>query len=100
MTTDPGQVPVFWVFIKHHNLCLGIPFGRCREQKTQVLLDVQCIQTRAMPSLLSMQQVRVKHGPSLPMDQQLCGILEQEILHVAPHLCSHNYLLRGCNYGL
>ena len=48
---------------------LGLPSGRQREQAKEILFNVQRLQTREMPSLLCLQQVRPQHGPSLPLDQ-------------------------------
>lgn len=54
---------------------------------------MQCIQAGEMPPLLRLQSLRLEYGPPLSVDQQLCGLLEQEILHAPPCLCDINDLL-------
>ena len=43
MTTDPGQVPVFWVKLVFIKSGIGIPFRGLRKQTKEVLLNVQCV---------------------------------------------------------
>ena len=65
---------------------LGLPFRRPREQKEEVLLDVQRVQARALPPLLCLQPMCAQHGPSLSLDQQLRRLLEPQVLHSPPDL--------------
>lgn len=71
---------------------LGLLLRRFRAKATKILPYVQCFQTRTLPSLFIMQQMCAQHGPSLPVDQQLRGILEQKVLHVAVVLRPHDVL--------
>jgi hypothetical protein len=61
---------------------------------------VQRVQARKVPSLLSLQQMRFEHGPSLSLGQQLRRLLEQEVFLVAFDLRLTDYLHHNHRYVL
>ena len=92
--TDPGQVPLYWVGDSSVIVCdvLGVLHGCAGAEEEEVLPGMPQIQARALPSLFSMQPLRPQHGPPLPLDQQLCGLLQPQVLHTPPDLhddCRH-----------
>ena len=74
---------------------LGFLSRRQWKQEASLLLDVQHLQARALSSLFSLQSMRVKHGPSLSVDQQLCRILEPQIFHALTDLCACDDIFCG-----
>ena len=76
---------------------LGLPPGRQREQEEAILPHVQCLQAWEVPSLLRLQPLRPKHGPPLPLDQQLRGLLESQVLPAAADLRA-DHLLHNCHF--
>jgi hypothetical protein len=76
---------------------LGLSLGRSGKQTQKILPYVQRFQAGEMSSLLSLQQVRAKHGSSLPLDKQLHRVLEPQILLAASCLRAPYYILRADN---
>lgn len=53
-----------------------------------------------MSPLFCVQSLRVKHGSSLPLDKQLCWVLEPQILSSFTRICTHDNLLRHFQFAM
>lgn len=72
---------------------LGLRFQHFRRGQEALLPNLPVFQAGSVSPLLGLQSLRTKHGPPLPVDQQLRRLLEQESLHAPLDLRLNNNLI-------